>query len=216
MAVRRLLRSLPARWRWFAEPRLFWLTLLWIVLALVISFRFGASELLVRISGLWLQLFGLSMVAVELRKTRRLFGRPTVPQLLRDWWSRRPRSRRDARIVADSLKLQVTGEVGRLSAWSPVDPRVPITEQVLALKRNMDYLHHQQLQMQDHIDTGLRAQGDALHQEREARRLDDSQLRALLEEAQTGGLHISFAGFIGLVVGTLLVTLSNEISLWVR
>jgi hypothetical protein len=87
---------------------------------------------------------------------------------------------------------------------------------MVALTRNVEELNRRVAQVEHDSDSNLRVQMDVLHQEQEARVLDDSQLRARLEEAQTGGLYISFAGLIWLLCGTLLTTLSNEIAQWSR
>jgi hypothetical protein len=216
MSVKTLLMWLRALGRWLTEPRLVWLTLLWLLLALAISSRPGVPELHVRASGLLLQLLGLGTVAFGLRETRKLFGRPAAVRLFREWLLRFPPWHRDVTVAAGSFAVKATVGVARTSVWSRIDPTAPLTEQMVALTRNVEELNRRVAQVEHDSDWNLRVQMDVLHQEQEARVLDDSQLRARLEEAQTGGLYISFAGLIWLLCGTLLTTLSNEIAQWSR
>jgi len=62
------------------------------------------------------------------------------------------------------------------------------------------------------IDSRAREQADALQREQQLRAEHDEKLQALLEAAETGGLHISFVGVIWLLFGLLLSSVPREIA----
>ena len=72
---------LRAIWPWLLEARYAWIALGVIVAALVITFRPHTPEHVIRLTGLVLQLFGVSTIIWGISETRALFGcvfRPNV------------------------------------------------------------------------------------------------------------------------------------------
>lgn len=208
----RLIRWLRALIAWLAEPRLFWRTVLMLAFALAFPLLAGMAEWQIRLSGLFLQLLGLGTVAYGLRETRKLFSRPTVAILFREWLARVPRWRGRVVQVAGTARLIVRAS-GRGHVWTPMDPAAPAAEQLRALTNNVERLNQRTLEMQSALDAHQRVMAGALHGEQEARSQADSELQARLEAAQAGGLYISLAGLIWLLFGLLMGTLSNDIAL---
>lgn len=207
---------LKALFHWLAEPDLVWMALLVVVLAVLIAFRPGVSEIHVRLTGLVLQLLGLSTVVYGIRETRKLFGRPSFRQLLREWLSRFPRWRRDAFIYAGTGAMTLTGGSATARGWHKVDPTAPIETQLDALTRNVEQMNERLIQMQKDGDSELRKHSESLRQERQFREDGDARLHKRLEAAETGGLHISFIGVIWIFLGLILSTVSPEIAQWMR
>lgn len=206
-----------ALFHWFfKEFRLALIALLVLVIAAFFVFRSGASESLIRITGLVLQLLGLSTVVYGIRETRKLFGRPSLLQLLREKASRFPRWRRDA--VVGTFTGAVTATMGSASAygWHTSDPAAPIEARLNALTRNVERMNERLIQMQKDSDSELRKHSESLRRERQFREEGDEHLHKRLEVAETGGLHISLIGVIWIFLGLVLSTVSPEIAQWMR
>jgi hypothetical protein len=214
--VKRVVAWLKALFQWITEPHLVWMALLVVVLAGIIAIHAGVSEIQARLTGLVLQLLGLLTVVYGIRETRKLFGRPSFRQLLREWLSRFPRWRRDAFIYAGSGAMTISGGSATAHVWSNIDPAAPIEERVNALTRNVERMNERIIHIQKENDAELRKHTESLRQEQESRKEGDDQLNMRLEAAETGGLHISFIGVIWIFLGLILSTVSPEIAQWMR
>jgi hypothetical protein len=213
--MRRMFAWLKALFRWLAEASLAWLALLVVVVALLASLRHGAIETEIRVAGLFLQWLGIGTVAHGLHKTRKLFQRPSVTELIRGWLSRFPRWRQHAVVGVGGVVAGVGGVSGRAYGWSNMDPAAPIEARLEAVIRNVDGLNQRLLQLQTEMDSELRSHSKALREEQQLRAKDDRELQLRLEAAETGGIHISFIGVVWLFVGVLLSTVAPEIARWV-
>jgi len=215
--LKRLVAWLKALSRWcFTEFRLVWLALLVVGFAAFIAFRIGASEPQIRLTGLVLQWLGLLTVVHGIRETRKLFGRPSLLQVLREKVARFPRWRRDAFVHVGTGAMTISGGSASAHVWSKIDPAAPIEERVNALTRNVERMNERLIQTQKENDAELRKHSESLHQERQVREKGDDKLRQLMEAAETGGLDISLIGLVWLAVGLILSTASPEIAQWVR
>jgi hypothetical protein len=102
-----------------------------------------------------------------------------------------------------------------MEVWTNVDPSAPLEKQIEAVTKNLDRLRNRLNQLHDEMDKGLREHSEALRQEEATRAKDDEHLRQRLHAAETGGLHITFAGVVWLLLGVLLATLPQELAgLW--
>jgi hypothetical protein len=210
----RLWSWLKAFLHWLAEPRPLWLALLVLVPALCVSLRPGATDLQIRLTGMVLQWLGIGTVAHGVHQTRKLFGRPSLVDSLRQWFSRFPRWRRPVTVEIGAGALGLGGLSARLHVWSNVDPAAPVEVQLNALKQNAERMNERLNQMQDEVDRELHQHSEELRREREARGHGDKDLHLRLEAAETGGLHITFVGLLWLLVGVLLATIPQEIERW--
>jgi len=95
-----------------------------------------------------------------------------------------------------------------------VDPNSPIAAQIGALTKNVEGLKVGLIAVQKKIGSLAREHAGVLQREQQFRAEHDEKLQALLETAETGGLHISFVGVIWLLFGLLLSSLPNEIAQW--
>jgi hypothetical protein len=211
--VKRLFAWLCAVIRWLTEPRLFWIASLVLLVAFWVSFRPGTSEIQVRVSGLALQCLGVGTVFLGLQKTRKLFGRPNLVTLVKEWLSRLPRWIRKLVMPAGAGAFTVSGSVTAEGyQWSKFDPASPNEVQVAALAKNVEWLKEGLIAVRKDIASRAREQADALQREQQLRAEQDEKLRALLEVAETGGLQISFVGLVWLLFGLLLSSLPGEIA----
>jgi len=210
--VKRLFAWSRVLGRWLAEARLFGIALLVLLGPLYVSFRPGTSEVQVRVSGLFLQSFGVATVAFGLHRIRKMFGRPSLVTSLKAWLSRLPRWIRKAVMAADTASISASGSITVESQWSIFDPDSLIEAQVGELAKNVERLKVGLIAVKKDIDSRAREQADALQREQQLRAEHDEKLQALLEAAETGGLHISFVGVIWLLFGLLLSSVPREIA----
>jgi hypothetical protein len=214
--MRRIFSWLGLFWRWLVEPRLFWMALVSLLLAFLVSFCSGATEVQIRVIGLILQWLGIGTVAIGIHETRKLFGRPGIVKLLLEWMSHFPRWHRHIVLKAGSGSLGLSGGHVQAHGWSTVDPSASIEARFEALTKNVERLNERLIQAQKEIDSVLSKQSEALRQEQQIRAKDDENLHKRLEAAETGGLHISFIGMLWIFFGLLLSTMSAEIAHWVK
>ena len=214
--MRRIFSWVRLFWSWLAEARLFWMALLVLLFAFLLSFSSGASEIHVRITGLILQWLGIGTVAIGIHETRKLFGRPGIVKLLLEWMSHFPRWHRHIVSISGSGRLRVSGGKSQAHVWSTVDPSASIEARFEALTKNVERLNERLIQAQKEIDSVFSKQSEALRQEQQMRAKDDENLHKRLEAAETGGLHISFIGMLWIFFGLLLSTMSAEIAQWVK
>jgi len=201
--------------RWLAEPHLLWWTLLGVMLALAISLRPGANEFQIRASGLVLQWLGIGTVALGVRRTRRQFGLPSLKTLFHNWLARFPSWPRNVVLDVQGVSIGVSAGHARLEVWSNVDPSAPLEQQVAALAKNVQRVKESLDTIRGETDTKLREHSEALRREEQARTKSDDHFRKQLEAAHTGGIYITFAGVIWLLVGVFLATVAPEIAaLW--
>jgi hypothetical protein len=205
-----------ARWlrlicvRVFREPRLVWLTMFVLVLAIVPVFLWD-SEFSCRFAGLVLQLFGLGTVALGIRKTRELFGRPGMRKRVVQWWRSRPR------YYPSDTTTTMTGTgtssiVGGGEVWSEAGPDAYIEIRLAALEKNFIEMRGLFNTFRQKTQKDLGKLTDDLVQEKQIRSENDSTIRAKLEEVGVGGLDISVMGIVWLFVGTIMSTLPSELA----
>jgi len=209
--VKRLFVWSRALGGWLAEARSLWFALFVLVGPLYVSFRPGTSEFDVRLSGLFLQWFGVGTVALGLHKTRKMFGRPSLVTSLKAWLSRFPRWGR--KTVTATATFSAGGSwTARGHAWSEVDKSSSLAAQVDALTKNVEGLNERLIAAENNLDSLARKHADALRGEQQVRAEHDDALQARLEAAETGGLYISLLGVIFLFLGLLLSSVPREIA----
>jgi len=213
--MRRLCRWPYDVLQWLLKPRLFWLTATVLLAALVIALRPSATEFQIRITGVVLEWLGIGTVAWGVRKTRQFFGHPGLVDLFWAWIGQFPRWRRDVRIAAGAAHLRALGGKAQVHSWAVNNPKAPLEDQVRVLSTNLENLNKEFREFHNEMDKEFHKHGQSLKEEERARATEDAKLREKLEEAHTGGLHISVAGVVWLFVGVLLATISQEIARWV-
>lgn len=85
-----MLKWLARLLHWFASVRLAAFAFAVVVVAVWVSF-FVHTEPALRLGGLCLQLLGIAAAALGIRDTRRMFGKPSFLQSLRNWAKSWPR-----------------------------------------------------------------------------------------------------------------------------
>lgn len=200
--------------RWILEPRLFWIAIAVVLLAVTFALRRGTDEAVIRFVGMALQLLGIGTVVWGIRETRAFFGRPSLFALGKRWFSQFPPLK--TRIVhakGNATLGQVTG-TGRGHALSVVAPDAPLDERVRALEANLNQVIKRFDLIANETDEELRKVRETLNQEARTRASEDDQLHHKLEATETGGLHISAMGALWLFVGVIFGSIPAELAKW--
>ncbi|MEZ5530927.1 MAG: hypothetical protein R3E69_00930 [Steroidobacteraceae bacterium] len=213
--MKKLLQWLKYVVVWLTEPRVAWVTLIAIGVSVAFVTRPEVTEPQIRITGLVLQLLGIGTVAWGLRETRKLFGRPSLYGLFREWLHRFPML--GGRVHSMSANVRLGGVTangrGHVSASAGANPTVKA--RIEALEKNVVFLSDRIAQTQNEMDKKFRDQAERLKEERVAWQRDHEQLSKRLEATETGGLHVSAAGVLLLFVGVAMSTASPEIQRWI-
>jgi hypothetical protein len=200
---------------WLAEPRHAWLSLSIISLALAIAIGPLASEPVIRLTGLVLQIMGIGTVAWGISETRALFGHPSFATRIKEWLGRFPLLQRSP--VIGVAGVAMGSAVVRARAYGTHGPTAPTVEsRVEALEKNVAAIHERITQAQKEMDDEFRKSAEALKHEEHVRQEADTAIRNKLEATGTGGVHISAIGASWLFVGVVLSTASVEIAKFVK
>jgi len=173
---------------------------------------FRAAEPLIRFTGLFLQLLGISTVLYGISETRKLFNCPSLLSVASRWLTSFPKFRlpkRTVRLVGQAGEMSFAG---RVIARHQAGPNATIEDRVRVLESNLQLIDHRMDELQQQIDQANRQTNQALAAERQTREHDIDHLRKKLEITETGGLYVSLMGLVWLIVGLMMSTASLELS----
>jgi hypothetical protein len=195
---------------WIFAPRLAWVVVTVIAVAIYVAFFALGTEKAIRVAGLCLQLLGLIAAAIGIRDTRRLFGRPSLLGMVRSWIVNFPRiTTRTVHLGAQatiSMHDDVSAEV-----WEGAGDQPTIETRLAAAEKNLlatrEYFH----KWRASADRTLRELKVNILSEQAARELGDRQLHVKIEASSADGLHLAAAGVAWVLVGTVLSTVPNEL-----
>lgn len=167
-------------------------------------------------AGLFYQLSGIATVAIGLHETRKLFRRPSLWELLKDFWNRRPK----LHPVSNSLTGHGGGSSGGRASLSlnlpPPDSSLPQEERLQwAIDQIVNLFNNNQTQIRQTQERFERYEND-LKGERQERQTGDDTVRRLLEEALAGGIHLEAFGVLCLIFGAFLSTYPSWIASWIH
>lgn len=197
---------------WLAEPRLFWTTIAIVVAAIGLAIRPGATEFEVRLIAAALQLLGVIEVSVGIRDTRRLFGRPGIVEYTRDWWKRFPTGSKTLHVGTGHVVLQPLEANLRGTALRFPGADAPVEERLAALEHNLGESAKRLDRTEADINRVAQEHRERLDNESRLRAEADAANRKLVEVTQTGGLALSTAGAVWLVLGIVLGAFPEEIA----
>jgi hypothetical protein len=207
---------LKSVWSWLAEVRYVWLSVGGVLIALVVVLRPGTSELVIRLTGLILQLLGICTVIWGISKTRALFGHPSLSSKAKAWLGRFPLFRRPHVISASGIaSLALVGK-GRAHVTHGPGANPTVDSRLDALEKNIASIHERITVTQREMDAELNKTNDALNREEQLRATEDKAIHDKLEATGTGGVHISAIGALCLFVGVILSTAAPEIACFLK
>lgn len=202
---------ISAFYNWLFEVRYFWFTLfILFISSLFILVIPEATEQRIRITGLILQLFGLSTVGFVIRKTRQLFGYPGFLETAIKWLRRFPIRRR---VITAQGDLRVPMPDVRSSGYNwttPLDNSVD--ERLRALEVNLKTVNQRVTQLENQNYQNSTNFQHLMQSEKITRQNQDQEIRRTIKLAETGGLTISLMGLVWLTFGIIMSTIPNEIA----
>jgi hypothetical protein len=196
------------------SPKLLWLALSVIFVVVAVALWLEASERIIRLTGLILQVFGIATVIWGIESTRRLFDHPTLLAVAAEWLKQYPPYRRGAVIAVGTGEVVMTGAKARAYVTSNPPLNATLEQRIASLEANVRHLNKRIDEGFREMDELERVQKAALGQERQERTAEDVKIAAKLELSGTGGLHISAIGALWLFVGVILSTAAPDIAQW--
>lgn len=201
--IRNFVRWIRGIFFWVQEPKEFYLHFFTFILIFFYGFFMphllldASTELETRITGLAFQLWGIGTVALGLHRARKLFGRPSLRQIAKSWWNRRPRLKPGVINLSAHSASQAAGS-GKISFadLTPLAPSRNIDERVAWLERNLVWLHQHVKETQKQNEGRFESFTKDLHIEQSERSLGDQIVKNKLEEFSVGGIHLETFGVV--------------------
>ena len=197
---------------WIAEGKYLWLVFAPFLLALLAILLLGPTERVFRITGLVLQLFGISTIIRGISETRKLFGHSLLASKIKAWFQRFPLRRRDIVLAGAGIQLAAATGKGRASVTHNAGPNATLDARVEALEKNMASIRNEIAAVEAELDEGFQKVKDEIRSEVQGREADDKKLGDKIEATATGGIYISAIGASWLFVGVILSTAAPELA----
>jgi len=219
--LRKTVRWIRAHGPWLMQAQRVWVPIVAALgIVLVTSLFPTSAENRVRYCGLVLQVLGIGTVVFGITSKRRLFGRPSLLEHVRNWLSKRPRwgVARQFVLVAEPASLSLSGSA-RLSVWRGVGPEASLEDRMAAAEANLTTLRTELGDLADQVRAEAGQRVEAVNAERQAREAAVRDLRVHLEGLGAEGLHMEMTGVFWLVMGVVLATMPGEIACaatWLR
>lgn len=199
-------------WLWLVEARFAWLALGVTMAALVVALRPHTSEAVIRLTGLFLQILGISTVIWGISETRALFGHPSFAAKVKSWLGRFPLRSKKVIIGTGTFSLPDMTLSGRGYVTHGAGKNSTIETRLNALEKNISLIHERISGAEKEMEEKFRMAADKLKTEEHMRQIEDNAIHEKLEATGTGGVHISTIGALWLFVGVTLSTAGVEIS----
>ena len=197
-------------YHWLRETQYFWITLFVLSVSLYIIFLPEPNEARVRITGLTLQVFGMSTVLIGINRTRQFFGHPSFLKIVIQCLKRFP-LRRQVITGRANIELPMMTAKAFAHQWTNAVDDSP-EARLRALETNLDIVNQRVTQVHNQLDHDIRHLEHTLHSERTTRENTDQEIRRTIELTETGGLSISLMGLLWLVVGIIMSTIPSEMA----
>lgn len=196
---------------WLNRARHFWLAITVAIVPFVWIYT-NPCEPSVRITGLFLQFFGIATVAWGIRETRKLFNHPSFFEKAIEWMkSFPPYEGRTSSGSASASLGKLTGQAHSHN-FNPIDPNSSVEERLDSITKNINIIYDRLNHTERDIDTKTKSITEAINQEKAIREQAFKETHNKIESANAGGLHISAMGVFWLFIGVTLSTASAEIS----
>jgi hypothetical protein len=196
---------------WMLQMKELWITILPLVLIvwLILIHPLRITEPQIRITGLIIEVMGVSTVAIGLRETRKLFDRPSLKELFLRWLKEMPRWNIEPNV--GHINIDMPMPTVSFFGTSSLPPSATLEEKVNELEKSLNQAHVLIYQTQQQVKEEAQKQIEALELERHERERADVQTKKLLEEVTIGGLHLEAFGGFWIVLGIILSHASHEI-----
>ena len=197
---------------WIWRGKLLWLALIVLIICFFIAFFPEITETRIRLTGLVLQLCGISTVLISISELRKLFNHPTLFTIGKKWLMSfppycLPKIEGKLNTASGNISSFISGVVLQHRAR----PNATIEERVRVLESNRDNLEHITSELREQITQINRERNEYLLSERQKRERDITGLEIKLEVAETAGKYYSLIGLVWLLIGLIMSTASVEI-----
>ena len=200
--------------RWATGSRLVCLWLAVVIAAWYAPHPFTSNhEARVRFAGLILQLVGIGTVVYGTRRTRHLLRQPFREHALITSRRELPAVFRSRRAYGAPPQASPGSAPHEAASSKPAGAkRTPRDERVAALEAKLLAAHDRIAQTQRRLDDEMRVRDRDDNWERTARQEADEQMWKALEEVSSGGLGVSGAGLLWLLLGVALSAAAGEVA----
>lgn len=199
---------------WLGEAKQAWIAVLTIPGVFVVWWiALPDWEPRLRITGMCLELLGLGTVAYGIRETRKLFNRPRLTEIARQWIGRFPKFKVETRIAIGTAHINLEGRAtGTAIVTASLTASTPLEERVTFLEKRLDQANILIQETQQMVKEEFRKHTNDLETARRERELGDEKNSKLIQEAAAGGLYLETMGVLWLLCGIIFATASNEIA----
>ena len=200
--------------RWATGSRLVCLWLAVVIAAWYAPHPFTSDhEARVRLAGLILQLVGIGSVMYGTRRTRNLLRQPFRERALVAAHRELPAVFRSRRAYGAPTQANLSAAPQEALSSKPAGAkRTTRDERVAALETKLLAAHDRIAQTQRRLDDEMRVRDRDDNWERTAREEADEQMWKALEEVSSGGLGVSGAGLLWLLLGVALSAAAGEVA----
>ena len=203
--------KISALWSWLIECKVAIACLLVVYLAIHLGFVTWNSEASIRISGLGLQIIGMTFAIRGLLAIREHFGQPLLRDISIEWLKRFPLRNRIVNIHGNALIATSASLKGYAEAWTPDKPDKNVEDRISDIVRNLDSLRA--VQRNDH-----KAIDELKNDHKNYKKVIDEQtdqlesnIKSDLETLHTSDITTSLVGLIWITVGITFSTVAPEL-----
>jgi hypothetical protein len=197
---------------WLAEGKYVWFALATNLSALIVIVLLGASEAVFRITGLFLQVFGILTIIWGISETRALFGHASLAAKIKVWLQRFPLRRRHIVFAVGRGDFAATMGKARAFVTHSAGANPTLDARVEALEKNIASIQNQITAVESELDKEFGKVREEIRNEVQTREADGKKLGEKIEAAATGGIHISAIGASWLFVGVALSTAAPKLA----
>jgi hypothetical protein len=207
--MRRLSAFVKANWNWLSEATSLGVFLLCSLIAATIVWWWWPCEIALRYGGLVLEIYGVFTVIWDIGETRERFKLPGFIPSVKQWWARRPKWQQPTVVTLD--RGQATAGSATPSPYVTAGEDDPVKLRIAALETNLKLLDGLFRSEMLATKKKLHEVSDLLNKERDQRLKKYDELFNTIKEQETGGLHISVMGSIGIFFGAIMATVPDKI-----
>jgi len=185
-----------------------------LMLALLLFAFSPPTEPRIRWIGMTMQLVGIGTVIWGIAETRSFFGRIGFTTKLLLWVRRRLgyRGKTNTGFGRGQLSITAKGRGHHTKRASSAD--APLDERVRVLEQNLTLVSNRIESVEKQIEAEVRDRDSAIAREKGERLRHEVAIHQKIEDAATGGVHISAIGAVYLFLGVILGSTSPELSNW--
>lgn len=212
----RLVWWLPRMARWlFWSPRAFWLVVAGGSSVVSLWLPILCPEQQIRLTGLALELVGLTMAFIGLYGDHKQFGGKSIKQHFEHWRQERPRFWPRVTTGTANQVMEMDSSASGHGLALP-GPDATLEERVKILEHNYEYLSTATSKLDMLIRQEIKRVSQEIKDEVARREAGDKRIGERLSEAVAGSFYLEAAGAIYFSLGVFFGTASPELAYYLR